>query len=200
MNEKIIQTIFPFYKKSFRISEEKRRLRYDMRFLKDELSDTDKEFAAEKVFNRIEKLPQFISAQKVLIYWSTPDELPTHEFIKKWHSEKFIVLPSIKGKKLVLKHYSPTGKMVQHSLGIWEPDLIETYPGKVDLIIVPGVGFDWKKNRLGRGKGYYDRFFKRNSKALKIGVGFDFQLLKSIPVSRWDYKLDKIITPTEIVE
>jgi len=67
------------------------------------------------------------------------------------------------------------------------------------LGIIPGIAFDGHKNRLGRGKGYYDRFFSEN-KSLKIGVCFDFQLLETIPVSLHDVKMDKIVSPTKIVE
>ena len=89
--------------------------------------------------------------------------------------------------------------MIQHTLGIWEPNLTETFEGNIDLVVVPGVAFDTKKNRLGRGKGYYDRFFKKK-RTIKIGVGFDFQLINSVPVNSWDKRLDMIITPSTTIE
>ncbi len=64
---------------------------------------------------------------------------------------------------------------------------------KIDLIIVPGIAFDKSLNRLGRGKAYYDKLLK-DSKAIKIGVCFDFQLLESVPVDKYDVKMDLIIT------
>jgi 5-formyltetrahydrofolate cyclo-ligase len=70
---------------------------------------------------------------------------------------------------------------------------------KIDLVIAPGIAFDKNKSRLGRGKGYYDRFFI-NKRIVKIGVGFDFQLLESIPVNQFDIKMDKIITPSFSIE
>ncbi|HQG08910.1 MAG TPA: 5-formyltetrahydrofolate cyclo-ligase, partial [Dysgonamonadaceae bacterium] len=68
----------------------------------------------------------------------------------------------------------------------------------IDLIIVPGVAFDRKLNRLGRGKGYYDRLLSQ-LKSPKIGICFDFQLLESIPVEDWDIKMDMIVAQNEIV-
>ena len=66
---------------------------------------------------------------------------------------------------------------------------------EIDLVIVPGLAFDAKDNRLGHGKGYYDRFLKTLPKDTpKIGLGFRFQLLKKIPVTRRDISLTKIIT------
>ncbi len=199
MNEDLLKLILPFYAKSLRIDEEKKHLRFEIRHLKDSLSLEEKEKEAEIVFAKIESMDEFKSAKTILIYWSTGDELPTQSFIQKWSNEKILVLPAIKGDNLKLKVYGQNVKMVQHALGIYEPDLPETYTGKVDLAIVPGVAFDLKKNRLGRGKGFYDRYFRRN-KTLKIGVGFDLQLLDSVPARRFDKIMDKIITPSHIVE
>ena len=106
---------------------------------------------------------------------------------------------AIEGEKLLLKRYFKDGKMIQKTLGIMEPDLNEIYTGKVDLVIVPGVAFDRAKNRLGRGRGYYDRFFKK-MKPTKIGVGFDFQLLSSVPAAKHDIAMDIIVTPSETIK
>ena len=195
----IMDVLFPFFSNSFEIDEEKKRIRFDLKHIKEDLSDEEKEIAAAAVFGKLESLSEFKSAKTIMIYWSAPDELPTQTFIKKWKDEKLIILPSIKGRKLRLKRYSSDVNMVQRALGIWEPDLKEIFDGKVNLVIVPGVAFDSKKNRLGRGKGYYDRFF-RKQKTLKIGVGFDFQLINSVPLNTWDKRLDLILTPSNTIE
>ena len=199
MKTNIFGWINSLLKSSINISDEKKRIRLEINLLKSEVSAEQKLEEAKAVFRNIESLPAFKNANTVLIYWSTKDELPTHEIVKKWCEEKFVFLPSVKKKKLVLKKFTTETKLVQRSLGIWEPDLNEVYTGKVDLAIVPGVAFDRNKNRLGRGKGYYDRFFRRN-KTIKIGVGFDFQLLDSIPARWWDKQMDKIITPSNSIE
>ncbi len=191
--------VFPFFSNSFEIDEEKKRIRFDIKHLKENLSIEEKEKAAKEVFAKIEAISEFNEAKTILIYWATPDELPTQDFIKKWKDEKLIILPSIKGRKLKLKRYTSDANMIQHTLGIWEPNLTETFEGNIDLVVVPGVAFDTKKNRLGRGKGYYDRFFKKK-RTIKIGVGFDFQLINSVPVNSWDKRLDMIITPSTTIE
>ena len=191
--------LFPFLTNSFEIDEEKKRIRFDIKHLKESLTVNEKEKAAEQVFGKIEAFPEFKAAKTVMIYWASPDELPTQNFIKKWKDEKLIILPAVKGRKLRLKRYTSEANMVQHKLGIWEPDLTENFEGIIDLAIVPGVAYDLKKNRLGRGKGYYDRFFKRK-KTLKIGVGFDFQIIDLVPVNSHDKRLDRIITPSNTIE
>jgi 5-formyltetrahydrofolate cyclo-ligase len=180
------------------IKARKTKIRKDMRYTKKGLTVEEKQQQADAVFSKIESLPEFKSAKVILSYWAMPDELPTQAIIAKWCEEKQILLPSIDGNRLVLKQYLPDGQLIQKSLGIWEPDLSKNYEGNVDLVIVPGIAFDRKKNRLGRGKGYYDRFFKK-FKPFKIGVGFDFQMLQSIPTARHDIKMNLIITPSETI-
>jgi len=198
--KKLIDRIMSFFSNGLEtVNAEKKKIRKEIRDLKKFVSDEEKQIAGNTVFEKIEAFPEFINARTILIYWAIPDELPTQETIKKWCYKKQMLLPSIDGNRLVLKSYSPTDKLTQKNLGIWEPDLSENYEGNVDLVIVPGIAFDQHKNRLGRGKGYYDRFFKKY-KPIKIGVGFDFQLKDSIPVARHDIKMDKIITPSVTIE
>ena len=68
----------------------------------------------------------------------------------------------------------------------------------IDLIVVPGVAFDRERNRLGRGKGYYDRLLSQ-LKASAIGICFDFQLKGQIPTEPFDRKMDLVITEKEII-
>ena len=65
--------------------------------------------------------------------------------------------------------------------------------GDIEMIIVPGVAYDRKGNRVGRGKGYYDRLLS-GSKALKVGVAYDFQMVDEIDAEPHDVKVDLVIT------
>ena len=72
-------------------------------------------------------------------------------------------------------------------------------PNEFDLIIVPGVAFDYQKNRIGYGAGYYDKFFRdSNIACLKVGLAFDIQIVKQIPHDIHDIKMDIIITESQI--
>lgn len=72
-------------------------------------------------------------------------------------------------------------------------------PSEVELIIVPGRAFSITGQRLGRGKGYYDRFLSR-SKALKVALAYDFQVVDELPVEEHDQAVDYIITQTRIID
>lgn len=194
-----LQSLFGYlFEKENNVVSEKELIREKIRKKKQQLSDKDKEIEAANVFEKIEALPEFINAHNIMIYWSMPDELPTHDFIIRWSKKKTMLLPVVKGEDMLIKPFSTKEELKQGSLGIWEPDTQKEYLNSIDLVIVPGVAFDRNKSRLGRGKGYYDRYFI-NKRIVKIGVCFDFQLLESIPVDSFDIKMDKVITSSILI-
>ena len=101
----------------------------------------------------------------------------------------------MEGTDVVFYRYNGDKRLKIGTFGIKEPDSdsekIEIHD--IDLFIVPGIAFDGNRNRLGRGKGFYDRILQ-NVKAPILGVCFDFQLFDNIPVNQQDMKMTKIIT------
>lgn len=187
------------FEKNSNVTSEKELIRERIKKKKQQLTDKEKEIEAANVFEKIEALPEFINAHNIMIYWSMPDELPTHDFIIRWSKKKTMLLPVVKGEDMLIKPFSTKEELKQGSLGIWEPDTQKEYLNSIDLVIVPGVAFDRNKSRLGRGKGYYDRYFI-NKRIVKIGVCFDFQLLESIPIDSFDIKMDKVVTNSILIE
>ncbi len=140
------------------------------------LDDAERIAAAERVFDALSQLAAFTVAHRVLIYNSLPDELSTREFISHWEDRKQFYLPRVNGLDLDILPYSRTRTHLG-AFHIEEPDGEDLADvGDMDLIIVPAVAFDRAGNRVGRGKGYYDRLLSR-AKAVTVGVCYDFQLL-----------------------
>ena len=157
------------------------------------LSEAEKLSAADLVFERLENSAAFQMAEKILLYHSLPDELDTRRFLKKWKDIKKFFLPRVNGVNLELLPYNET-KLEIGSFYIEEPTGNDIHPvEEIELIIVPGVAFDKKGRRLGRGKGFYDRLLQ-SAKATKIGVGYEFQLVDDIPAEDHDVPMDIIIT------
>jgi 5-formyltetrahydrofolate cyclo-ligase len=157
------------------------------------LTDDDKATAAELAFAKLEQTPQFVNANNILMYHSLPDEISTHAFIDKWCECKHIFLPRVNGDDLDILAYNKDA-MHQGSFNIEEPDgdaLCKL--SDIDLIIVPGVAFDAKCNRVGRGKGYYDRLLTESS-APKIGMAYDLQIVEQIDIEPHDIPVDMVIT------
>ena len=143
----------------------------------------------------LERSELFRSASSIAFYNALEGEVETLRFMDKWFGKKRFFLPSVVGQDLRFLLYEGPDSLVEGPFGIWEPrkDCPEILVRELDLIIVPGVAFDKEKNRLGRGKGFYDRLLSSLS-VPKIGICFGFQLFPRIPVEPLDKKMDYIIT------
>lgn len=147
-----------------------------------------------EILAALEAHPAFGAANTVLLYYSLPDEVDTHEFVQKWSREKRILLPVVVGDDLELRIYTGPEDLSTGSYGIEEPtgELFTNYAA-IDFIAVPGVAFDGNGNRLGRGKGYYDRLLPHIPAAYKAGICFPFQLVEEVPAEPFDIRMDEII-------
>jgi len=149
------------------------------------------------IWQKIEDCRDFQDARTVLLYWSIGFEIPTSEIICKWNGTKRLALPVVVGNDLILRKYDPA-KMVEGYRGIMEPspEAAIISPEEVDFAIVPGLAFDVNNNRMGRGKGYYDRLLPslRNDCTV-VGVCWREQLFEEIPVDEWDFALSAVVTP-----
>ena len=172
---------------------EKSEIRRKVKALRVMLSDMEKRTAAADVFARLEQTAAFLLADHILMYHSLPDELHTHDFLGKWASRKHFYLPRVNGVNLEILPYDES-RLELGSFHIEEPtgDNVVN-PEDIELIIVPAVAYDRKGNRLGRGKGFYDRLLQ-TTKATKVGIGYEFQLVDEVPVEPHDVGVDIIIT------
>lgn len=161
-------------------------------------SSTLQKLQSAKILAALEAHPAFRAATTVLLYHSLKDEVDTHAFIRKWSNEKRILLPVVVGDELELRLYTGPEDMATGTYGIEEP-VGETFTdyADIDFIAVPGVAFDRKGNRLGRGKGYYDRLLPRIPAAYKAGICFPFQIVEEVPAEAFDICMDIIITSNE---
>ena len=142
---------------------------------------------------------QIQKADSVLMYHSLPDEVDTHSALDKLLAMgKKVLLPKvISDTEMTIHEY--TGKdslQPSEPYGILEPTTPELsiINCQLSIAIVPGMAFDRQGHRLGRGKGYYDRFLSQIPNIYKIGVCFPFQMLESIPSESTDVVMDEVIT------
>lgn len=157
------------------------------------LSDQEKLQAARDAFALLEKHAAFVMASNILMYHSLPDELSTLEFIDKWSSRKRFFLPRVNGVNLDILPYDRS-RLSLGAFHIEEPqgdDVADI--SQIEMVVVPAVAYDRNGNRVGRGKGYYDRLLA-TTKATKVGLAYDFQLVDEIDAEPHDVKVDIIIT------
>ncbi|MGN0310588.1 MAG: 5-formyltetrahydrofolate cyclo-ligase [Bacteroides sp.] len=148
-----------------------------------------------EALKRLEASPRFQDAQVVMLYYSLPDEVQTHDFVERWASKKQIILPVVVGDDLELRSYHSRHELATGAYGIEEPTGPPfLHPEQIACIVVPGVAFDDLGNRLGRGKGYYDRLLPRLPQAWKIGLCFPFQRVEEVPAEPFDIRMDEVIS------
>lgn len=148
--------------------------------------------AAERVFDTLRSMAAYMMADRVLIYHSLPDELSTREFLAVHGSEKQFFLPRVNGVDLEILPYDRS-RLHLGAFNIEEPDGDDTVDiDQIDLIVVPAVAYDNAGNRVGRGKGYYDRLL-RHSRAITVGVCYDFQLVDNIETEEHDIPVDFVV-------
>jgi len=151
-----------------------------------------------EVISRLEQTDEFKNADVLFIYYSIEDEVCTRGLIEKYIGVKRIVLPVVRGNELLLRELEDTKHLEIASYGISEPKY-GTFFGDysdIDIAVIPGVAFDRKMHRLGRGKGFYDRLLS-SINACKTGICFDFQLRETIPFDATDVTMDRIISQSE---
>ena len=176
------------------MKELKRQLRKQIREAK-RSQQPDKLMAiSAALLEQIEKHPRFIASDTVLLYHSLGDEVQTHAFVEKWSASKKVLLPVVQGDILVLRHYTGKECLQVGAFGIEEPEG-EDFTGydEIQLGIIPGMSFDRKGNRLGRGKGYYDKLLPLLH-TYNIGICYRFQAREEIPAEPFDQPMDEVWT------
>lgn len=177
---------------------DKEKIRIRVKAQKSMLSDQEKESAAAAAFEMLEHHASFLMSDNILMYHSLPDEISTHRFIEKWSGRKRFYLPRVNGVNLDILPYDKS-TLRYGAFQIEEPSGNDTTNiSDIELIIVPGVAYDRQGNRVGRGKGYYDRLLS-SAKATKIGMAYDFQIVDEIDAEPHDIKVDIIITDKGII-
>ena len=142
--------------------------------------------------------PLLAEAQTIMAYYSLPDEVNTHALIDELVAEgKTVLLPKVTGPDTMeVRRYTGRADLQEGAYHILEP-VGEPFTdlSAIDLILVPGLAFDAAGHRLGRGRGYYDRFLhsKNRPYCVKIGVCFDFQKVDEVPVDAHDIAMDKVV-------
>ena len=139
-------------------------------------------------------------ADAILMYHSLPDEVDTHSALDQLLAMgKKVLLPKVVSEtEMTIHEYTGQDSLLpSEPYGILEPTTPEFSIVNCQLsivIVVPGMAFDRQGHRLGRGKGYYDRFLSRIPNIYKIGVCFPFQLIDKVPSEPTDILVDEVLS------
>lgn len=151
--------------------------------------------ASAAIFSAVERLPEFRAARTVAVFAALPDEPATDEVLARWASTRRVVLPRVEGDAMRFYACRPDA-LVFGAFGILEPQGERPCPaGEIDLVVCPGVAFTADGRRLGRGRGYYDRYLGDPAfRGFRVGVCYAHQLVDDLPVEPHDVRMDRVIT------
>lgn len=140
--------------------------------------------------------PRLRAAHTVLLYSALPDEVPTQALLDDLVAQgKTVLLPRVvSNTDMELRRYTSPSDLAPGAFGIMEPtgDVFTDYAA-IDVAVIPGMAFDKDGHRLGRGRGYYDRFLSRTPYIYKIGLCFPWQLVDRVPTDEHDVLMDCVI-------
>ena len=175
---------------------EKSRLRQSLRQRLALLQPARRTLASQKLARRLVELEVWKSARAIGLFGGRHDEMETTLLWKEnMGARKTFWYPRIEGAEF---HYHEVRGLDSLQIQTW--DLQEPVGGKrgvPDLVTIPGFGFDRNGGRLGRGKGFYDRWLAAHPETLRLGVCFDFQVVESVPMEPHDCRMDFVVTETE---
>ena len=172
----------------------KKELRQHIREIKRQFSQQQLEELSLPIIARLKS--RLSNAQTILAYYSLPDEVDTRQLLDNLVAEgKTVLLPKvIDDENMEIRRYTGRQDLEEGILHLMEPigEPFTAYED-IDIVVVPGLAFDAEGHRLGRGRGYYDRFLHRKNHPFCVGICFDFQKVAEVPVDEYDIPVDEVI-------
>ena len=145
------------------------------------------------IISKVISHPKYIQSKKVGIYVSKEDEVNTLPLLTSALKEKQVFVPKVVGDSMIMVRIHSIDELHLGSFNILEPeDNIDA--SSLDLMIVPMLGYDDQKHRIGYGKGYYDRYFITHPNMYKLGLSYASQHVDTTYPNKNDIPLDEILT------
>ena len=169
----------------------KNEIRTYMLDLRTKQAIKEKKQRDQSIVSQIRNHQYYQQAKTVTIFYPMKGEIDLLSLLK---DDKIFLFPRVNKDHLDFYQYRPFIPFHKSSFGVMEPsDHEEKYEGSYDLVIVPALAISKEKDRIGYGKGFYDKFISTSNIKYTLGVIYDFQELDHIDASSFDQKLDDYI-------
>lgn len=205
----------------------KNQIRINFKELRNNLTPEEQSKLSSDIREKLFLTESYRKCKKLFTFVSFQSEVDTQEIIRQaLRMGKQVYIPRVEGKAMNFYEISDLKDLLPSQYGVLEPadDETKRYLSDMDksistrepfcnpyniinvnninLMLLPGLAFDRKGNRIGYGAGYYDRYLVTHPEAnfYKLAVAYDFQALEEIPSEEFDIKVDAIITPTRFIE
>ena len=173
----------------------RRRILQSRRCLSEEVWRKNTRVICEKVVTH----PYFLEAEAVYCYADYQREVGTLRIMKEaWRLGKRVATPKIDDDTMRFYYISDVAELSEGYKGILEPQSKRPADEKQALVIMPGAAFDVCRNRIGYGKGFYDRFLREHPSFRTMAIAFELQMVEEIPAEAFDIRPDILITEEKI--
>ncbi len=183
------------------ITDQKNGIRKDILSKRDALLPEEIKELSSAAQKNLSVLDSFVRSKIVLFYASHSSEVRTDEMMIESLLLRRVLLPRIDGGHIVPTLIMDLDNLIPGYGDIREPISAPSVKiSTIDCVIVPGIAFDALGNRLGTGMGFYDKFLKKATHAVKIGLSFECQMVDSIPHEEHDVRMDFVVTEKRIID
>jgi len=182
----------------------KKELRERLRKVLSEIPTDDLTAKSQRACQLLFDQSEYAKAEVLMVFLSLPTELDTSPIVlRSWQNRKRVLAPKVswnQRRMLPVEIRSLTDDLVVSTMGIREPISGIPFPiSLIDLVIVPGLGFDEFGNRLVRGRGFYDRFLSHPEfKGVACALAFEEQVMPTIPVGPLDRRVNMMVTDKKV--
>jgi 5-formyltetrahydrofolate cyclo-ligase len=181
---------------------DKAELRARMRAIRDAIAPEERAARADAMQRRLLSLPGVAGAGGVLVFHAFGSEIPTRGVVAAFRARgATVLLPVVRDGRMHTAAWTEATELERAGPGFMQPAGGEPAdPASIDLVVAPGLAFDMDGHRLGYGGGFYDRFLAAlHRRALRVGVGYDEQLVDAIPHDDHDVPLHAVVTDARTV-
>lgn len=164
---------------------------------------TDRQWIIQStaICKKVLEHPLFIHSDCIYCYVDYKREVGTRVIIESaWKLGKKVAVPVVHGEDMHFGYLSSWDELEEGYKGILEPSYFSPAEDKTPLVIIPGVVFDRQRNRIGYGKGYYDKFLERHPKCKTLAIAFELQLVDEIPAEPFDIRPQVLITEDHVYD
>jgi len=182
----------------------KKELRQRLRKILAEIPAEELSTRSLRACHRLFAEPEYLKAEVIMVFLSLSTEVDTTPIVlRAWQDRRRVLAPKVswnQRRMLPLEIRSLTDDLMVSSMGIREPMTGIPFPvPHIDLVIVPGLSFDEYGNRLGRGRGFYDRFLAHPEfRGVACALALEAQVTASVPVGPLDRRVDMLITDEKV--
>ncbi len=171
----------------------KQELRQTIRQRLREILPEHKERAAQQIKDNFLSLE--LDYQAVCVYNAMPNEISTQSILDELMGVVEVYMPVVRGDDMYMVKVDTYSQFEVGAFGISEPigELIAPENVNIDVCITPMMGADKQLGRLGKGKGYYDKFFAK-VQCTKVGLCYDVQVVDDVMSESWDIPMDYVVT------